>query len=56
MKKYLYALFLLMLLFDGFFIYTIISGYNDLEEKIAWVQETFVSRREKSSLKNSLRI
>ncbi len=50
MKKYLYALFLLMLLFDGFFIYTIIRGYNNLEEKTAWVQEAFVSRRGKSVL------
>lgn len=51
MRKYLYyTLFVLTLLFDAFFIYTIISGYNNLEEKTAWVQEAFVSRNAKSVL------
>ncbi len=51
MKKYLYALFLLMLLFDGFFIYTIIRGYNNLEEKTAWVQEAYIGGKGRKSMR-----
>ncbi len=51
MRKHLYhMLFVLTLLFDTFFIYTIISSYNNLEEKTAWVQEFRIAGRQHKDL------